>query len=58
MHPSSEARRPWHDICAALDPDRIDEVLMKMIDILDHPVIPVTGDRHRVEHGKVLNHLA
>src|SRR5215207_8698853 len=37
---------------------RVNEVLVQMVDVLQDPVLGRAGDRHEVEHGQVLHHLA
>ena len=38
--------------------DRVGEVLVEMVDVLDDPVLPAAGDRHVVEHREVLDQFA
>ena len=45
-------------VAAGLDPDRVDEVLVQVVDVLDHPAVDRAADREEVEHGQVLHHLA
>ena len=38
--------------------DRVDEVLVQVIDVLDHPPLGAAADSDIVEHGQVADELA
>src|SRR5919198_4473583 len=52
------ARRRRREVAAAGDPDRVDEVLVQVVDELAHAVIERGADRDEVEHRNVLRVLA
>src|SRR5581483_4735915 len=52
------ARRRRREIAAADDPDRVDEVLVQVVDELAHAVVERRADGDVVEHRHVLRVLA
>ena len=48
-------RRP---VAAAVNVDRGDEVLVEMVDELDHPALAAAGNSHRIEHRQMLHEFA
>src|SRR5207244_8532342 len=52
------ARSLRREITAVPDPHRIDEVLVQMVDVLDHPTGQVAADRDVIEDRQVLDELA
>src|SRR6185437_10711784 len=53
-----EAGRGRRQVAAADDAHRVGEVLVQVIDVLQHPVVRRGADRDVVEHRQVLDHLA
>ncbi len=39
------------------DLHRVDEVLVKVVDLLDHPAVELTADGYGVEHRQVLDEI-
>lgn len=58
VHLGAEARQARREVPAALDDDRVDEVLVQVVDVLDHAAVQRTADADVVEHGQVLHQLA
>src|SRR3954453_22532783 len=52
------ARHRRREVAAADDPDRVDEVLVQVVDELAEAVLERRADRDEVEHGHVLRVLA
>ncbi len=52
------ARRSRRHVGTALDVRRHDEVLVQVVDVLDHATLTAAADGDEVEHGKVLHGLA
>ena len=45
-------------VAPAADHDRVDEVLVQVVDVLDHAAVGGAGDGEVVEHREVLDELA
>src|SRR5690606_15424781 len=56
--PGAESGRGRRGIATITDHDRVDEVLVQVVDVLDDPTFPRAGDRDVVEHRQVLDELA
>src|SRR2546430_17528007 len=52
------ARRLRREVAPSLDPHRVDEVLVQVVDELAHPVLHRRADGYEVEHRDVLGVLA
>ena len=58
MHRCPKPRPGWREVAPVAHDDRIDEVLVQMIYVLDHTVVLRRRNRDVVEHGEVLYELA
>ena len=56
--PSAAPRRRGRPVATPLDDDRVGEVLVKVVDVLDPTAFRAAAHGDEVEHGQVLDHLA
>src|SRR4051794_10125256 len=57
-HPGAGAGAGRCDVTAVADPDRIGEVLVQVVDVLDVAAVRGSAHRDEVEHGQVLDQFA
>src|SRR4051794_4893109 len=58
LHLRAVAGTRGRDVAAGADDDRVDEVLVEVVDVLDHPAVELAADGDVVEDGEVLDELA
>ena len=57
-HLGAVAGRRRHDVAGVADDDRVEEVLVEVVDVLDHPTLERAADADVVEDREVLDELA
>ena len=54
VHRAARARADRHGVATVAHHDRVDEVLVQVVDVFDHAVVERAAYRHEVEHRQVL----